>query len=663
MPDHTIAENLARLQAARTNISAAITTKGGTVPSGAGFEDFPTAIASIPEATSEDADLFGVPATAQNPKLFTDTFTTTGTTTALAKMAEYWPFDEVTQDGKYYWGEDNYFSNDANDAYMYAYNGSTYLNYFDSMSGESDKTVVIGENFFLGIFSRVAIFCGYAEDEDGLTKKCIGLIPFTDHSDPVCFAFDDGERIFYKNQYYGTYGSSNAFNQYTKILYGATKYTIKDLQIMLAWQYRPTDPGAECTIGDDQAYLYSSIAALAKTLTAHAAPPLEFESDGSNLKNWTIFGNDPGVGERTKNLCEILIPNGYERSGVVATVDKNAGTIVINGDTNSQSSGFSIPLDASQKPITGISGNYTLTGCPDGGSTTTFDLYMYDVTTSTIISPRVYSSTGSLTFTADPLHEYRVYIQLRKENIYNNVRFRPMLRSADTTSDFEPYGYKIPVETRERGKNLFPVGTAPDFISDDVTLSVNNLESGTIEASADGSSGGTHNAYKQIIYTEEPTIFKDGVSYTISATVDSITGDLSTFAMIAVGNGSNILYSLTTRSVGEKSRTFTFDSSLFSTGVRLYIYLTNEETQAGTIKLSNIMIRESSTSSAFEPYWKVADTTPIYTQTQLGTGDTLTKEQTGVDIPTVDGENYITVATTTQPAAMTIAYTEPEPEE
>ena len=71
------------------------------------------------------------------------------------------------------------------------------------------------------------------------------------------------------------------------------------------------------------------------------------------------------------------------------------------------------------------------------------------------------------------------------------------------------------------------------------------------------------------------------------------------------------------------------------------------------------MLRPADTSAEFEPYWKVADTTPIYTQTQLGTGDTLTKERAGVDIPTVDGENYITVATTTQPAAMTIAYAEP----
>lgn len=49
MPDsHTIAENLTRLATARTDIASAITTKGGTVATGAGFEDFPTAIGTIP---------------------------------------------------------------------------------------------------------------------------------------------------------------------------------------------------------------------------------------------------------------------------------------------------------------------------------------------------------------------------------------------------------------------------------------------------------------------------------------------------------------------------------------------------------------------------------------------------------------------------------------
>lgn len=47
MPN-TIADNLARLQTARTDIANAITTMGGTVSAGDGFEDFPAEILGIP---------------------------------------------------------------------------------------------------------------------------------------------------------------------------------------------------------------------------------------------------------------------------------------------------------------------------------------------------------------------------------------------------------------------------------------------------------------------------------------------------------------------------------------------------------------------------------------------------------------------------------------
>lgn len=55
MPTHTIAENLTRLQNAKTAIAGAITTAGGTVNSGDGLEDFATDIATIPTGNSNTA--------------------------------------------------------------------------------------------------------------------------------------------------------------------------------------------------------------------------------------------------------------------------------------------------------------------------------------------------------------------------------------------------------------------------------------------------------------------------------------------------------------------------------------------------------------------------------------------------------------------------------
>ena len=53
MPEHTIAENLTRLQNATTAIGNAITAKGGTVTSGDGLEDFASDIGAIPSGGVE----------------------------------------------------------------------------------------------------------------------------------------------------------------------------------------------------------------------------------------------------------------------------------------------------------------------------------------------------------------------------------------------------------------------------------------------------------------------------------------------------------------------------------------------------------------------------------------------------------------------------------
>lgn len=67
MPDHTIAENLARLQAARTAIANAITAKGGTVMAGDGLEDFAADIATISSSDIEQLEPYDFPDIFETP--------------------------------------------------------------------------------------------------------------------------------------------------------------------------------------------------------------------------------------------------------------------------------------------------------------------------------------------------------------------------------------------------------------------------------------------------------------------------------------------------------------------------------------------------------------------------------------------------------------------
>lgn len=78
--------------------------------------------------------------------------------------------------------------------------------------------------------------------------------------------------------------------------------------------------------------------------------------------------------------------------------------------------------------------------------------------------------------------------------------------------------------------------------------------------------------------------------------------------------------------------------------------------------LSQIMLNEGSTALPYEPYgykFRVicgGQTTNIYIDNPLGADDILYSTQTGIQIPTLVGDNTLSVDTTVQPSEMQIVY-------
>jgi hypothetical protein len=172
-----------------------------------------------------------------------------------------------------------------------------------------------------------------------------------------------------------------------------------------------------------------------KTLTG--IPPLTFVSDGSSLKNWAIFGADPGVGERTKNLIQVPSINTIDR-GVKYISDSEKGIIVANRQsvgTNDSSVTFSVLLDA---------GSYRFT-CNNDSSFTTYDAYVRDLSV-TIARDNPKLSPGQYFTLAEP-ETVTLYFRIRPNYDAQNLIFAPMVQidTGDTNDTFEPYGYKIPV--------------------------------------------------------------------------------------------------------------------------------------------------------------------------------------------------------------------------
>ena len=195
-------------------------------------------------------------------------------------------------------------------------------------------------------------------------------------------------------------------------------------------------------------------------------PAQIFAGAAGAADTWTIYGNAEGVGERTKNLFQIT-ENGNTVNGVTYITDIDEGTATFLGTCTATNSICPIGY------ITFSEDSYVyLSGGADGGSNDRWYLYAYDMTagarpkkwdgTSTSVS--VFDSQTSQEILCPAGHSIRIAGLVRGGVTVNNIVFKPMLRAADTTPEFIPYGYQIPltVSQGQTDKNyeIF-IGDAP----------------------------------------------------------------------------------------------------------------------------------------------------------------------------------------------------------
>lgn len=75
------------------------------------------------------------------------------------------------------------------------------------------------------------------------------------------------------------------------------------------------------------------------------------------------------------------------------------------------------------------------------------------------------------------------------------------------------------------------------------------------------------------------------------------------------------------------------------------------------VECNNVIFSPTLRREAYEiPISSGGVTTNLYIDSPLGLTDTLTYTQTGIAIPTFDGDNTITFGTTVQPSAMSAEY-------
>jgi hypothetical protein len=168
---------------------------------------------------------------------------------------------------------------------------------------------------------------------------------------------------------------------------------------------------------------------------------LTFTAKGGTAVDWVIYGNAQGVGERTKNLLENTGTT-INRHGVTFT--KNAdGTVLVNGTSTSNVCIFNVG-DVTLEPDK----TYIYTGCPaGGGDKTTYCLYFggKDAHWADFGEGKTLPSVYQETTLSSRIIIYN-------GTVCDSLVFKPMLRPVDTTPDFIPYGYQIPLTISQQGQ-------------------------------------------------------------------------------------------------------------------------------------------------------------------------------------------------------------------
>lgn len=185
--------------------------------------------------------------------------------------------------------------------------------------------------------------------------------------------------------------------------------------------------------------------------------------DNDSLESYTIYGNEGGVGNASKNLLVFpyINANGTTKNGITFTYGED-GSCYLNGATiNEATSDFELSRAMYLQP-----GTYTLSGCPQGGSSNTYRLFM-TIRRASGSDNYINEYGNGTTFTLSEGDYIRsIYIRFLKGlGTVENLLIKPMLEIGNAATEYEQWysGYKIPIMVKnENGEIVETIETYLD---------------------------------------------------------------------------------------------------------------------------------------------------------------------------------------------------------
>ena len=153
---------------------------------------------------------------------------------------------------------------------------------------------------------------------------------------------------------------------------------------------------------------------------------------------------------RYNNLLQYATRYGYMTTQYGVTMEvKSDGSIVFNGTCSGTSNGYTDFSFITSQEILPYR-NYILSGCPEGGGTTTYRLLIID---SDKWNNIVYDNGTSAKWYSNMSKHISVRIRMYEGNVCDNLTFYPMLRFLESNEGFEP-----------------PIHTLDQFVSSNVSI-------------------------------------------------------------------------------------------------------------------------------------------------------------------------------------------------
>ena len=371
--------------------------------------------------------------------------------------------------------------------------------------------------------------------------------------------------------------------------------------------------------------------------TAQGYPVAINDCESGTAVDYTVWGNTIAdgdtvmyVGDKTKNL----IPYPYHEStktvnGITFT-DNGDGSVTVSG-TATEYADFNFVQALPCRP------NQAYTIVKNGVDVNNVSFVFCDVNENGTITRETVSTTREKTFTVTTLAS-TAYIKLlmkRQNNAECTGTVKPTLELGTTATEYEPYGYKIPIVNSS--KNLIP------YPYHESTKTVNGI---TFTDNGDGTItvNGTATADSRLLIKYDTSLLTvdTGKSYVLSGCPAG--GSTSTYLLLAFDNKSGY------GDLGNGA-VFTPKTNKLELSIRIYSGATVENL---TFKPQ---LELGETATEYEPR-RAPSTANIYLDEPLKQGESI---NFGADnlpgLQLFEGSNVITADTAVKPSDIEIRYT------